>query len=79
MVDACAGGTLNSVTYKEAMTLFCWQSFKWWTLQSIRWDWNKEGMLFIAPGVMPEVKKSMEDKGILIRLQEKTRLMNYTQ
>ena len=68
MVDACAGGTLNSLTYKEAMTLFAERAFNDEQYNPLGEIEPKKGMLFIAPELMPEVKKSMEEKGIPTKL-----------
>ena len=68
MVDACAGGTLNSLTYKEAMNLFAERALNDEQYNPLGEIESKKGMLFITPKLMPEVKKSMEEKGIPTKL-----------
>ena len=68
MVDACAGGTLNSLTYKEAVKLFAERALNDEQYNPLGEVELKKGMLFITPELMPAVKKSMKEKGIPTKL-----------
>lgn len=68
MVDACAGGTLNSLTYKEAVKLFTERALNDEKYNPLGEVELKKGMLFITPELMPAVKKSMKEKGIPTKL-----------
>jgi hypothetical protein len=60
MVDACAGGTLNLLTYKEVIQLFADRAYN-------DEQYNSLGEIESEKG-MPAVKKSMEEKGIPTKL-----------
>jgi hypothetical protein len=60
MVDACAGGSLNLLTYKVAVKLFADRSYNDEQYNPLGEVELKKGMLFITPELMPAVKKSME-------------------
>jgi hypothetical protein len=62
MVDACPGGTLNSLTYKEAVNLFADRAYNDEQYNPLAEIESKKGMLFISPELMPAVKKYMEEK-----------------
>ena len=62
MVDACAGGTLNSLTYKEAVKLFAERALNDEQYNPLGEVELKKGMLFITPKLMLAGKKINERK-----------------
>lgn len=72
MVDACARGILNSLTFKEAIKLFADRAYSDEKYNHLGEIESKKGMLFITPKLMTTVKKSMEEKGIPTKLAIET-------
>jgi hypothetical protein len=56
MVEACAGGTLNSLTYKEAINLFAERALNDEQYNPLCEVESKKDMLFITPELMHAVK-----------------------
>ena len=64
MVDLCAGGTLNMVTYDDAIRMFSERATNDEQYNPQGEVASKKGMFVIPPEIMPEVKRSMKEKGI---------------
>jgi hypothetical protein len=62
MVGACAGWTLNLLIYKEEMKLFAKRALNDEQYNPLGEVESKKDMLFIIPGLMCAVKKSMKEK-----------------
>jgi hypothetical protein len=78
MVDACAGGTLNSLTYKEAVMFFAERDFNEEQYNPLGEVESQKCILFINPELMHVVKKSMKEKKVYqLSWQLKGRQLKY--